>query len=75
MTDLTTLKTRLAQAEDAYHQLQMGAQEQEMMLNGRKVVYTPANFDKLKVYIMQLKNEIATTEGVKRRHPLYLSPR
>ena len=74
MTDLATLKTRLAEAEDAYHLLQMGGKTQEMMLNGRKVVYTPANADKLKAYIGQLKQQIAQLQG-SRRHPLHLSPR
>lgn len=74
MTDINTLKTWLAQAEQAYHQLQIGAKTQELMMNGRRVIYTPADATKLLQYITQLKSDIARLESnstVKRR-PIYL---
>ena len=75
MTDISVLKTRLSEAEDAYHLLQMGSKEQEMQLNGRKVVYTPASIGQLRSYISDLKAQIAKIEGsTGRKHPIYLRP-
>jgi len=76
MTDISVLKTRLSEAEEAYHQLQMGAKEQEMQLNGRRVVYTPANASRLLSYISELKAQIAKLDGSAngRKHPIYLRP-
>ena len=73
MTDLTTLRTRLTQAEEAYHWLQIGAKAVEMMMNGRKVVYTPADVSKLKAYISEIKTEIASVEGTTKQQqkPIY----
>lgn len=76
MTDISTLRTRLAEAEEAYHQLQMGAKEQEMQFNGRKVVYTPASIGQLRAYISDLKAQIAKLDVSinGRKHPIYLRP-
>lgn len=75
MTDLTILRTRLTQAEEAYHQLQIGAKAVEMMMNGRKVVYTPADSPKLKTYISELKTGIDSAEGTKKtsKKPIYFN--
>lgn len=71
MTDLATLKIWLTEAETANHKLQCGIQAVEFMKEGRKVVYTAANADKLRAYIAQLKTEIAAHTGNNSRRPLY----
>jgi hypothetical protein len=58
MADLQTLNTRLTEAEDALHQLALGKTKVEIQINGRKVVYTPANSKNLEGYISKLKNQI-----------------
>lgn len=63
MADLATLKTRLTEAEQAYHLLQTGALEVEVDHNGSRTRYTAAGSDRLNAYIQSLKNQIAALEG------------
>lgn len=66
--DLTTLKMRLAEAEAAYHKLQLGQQRASVSFGPSKSVsYTQANISELRRYINDLKDQIAACEGKKRR--------
>lgn len=71
MTDITVLKIRLAEAEDAYHRLQLGAKLVSATKDGRSFQYTAANVPALKAYIAELKTSIASLEGAARRSPLF----
>jgi hypothetical protein len=64
MADLTTLQTRLTQAESAYHKLLTGSMEERVDTgSGYAVAYTRADADKLLAYINTLKGEIAALGG------------
>lgn len=55
-----TLAQRLAEAEDAYHRLQIGESAAEVRdSNGESVRYTQANVARLRSYIAELKGLIA----------------
>lgn len=79
MADLSTLQLRLAEAELAYHRLQTGTAEVEVEQGGEvpvKIKYSLASVDKLRLYIAELKGQIAQasgdTSGLARRRPLYV---
>lgn len=64
MTDCLTKKLWLAEAELALHRLLTGTAEQTVQFGPSKsVTYTQANINQLKVYINDLRNEIAVCEG------------
>lgn len=66
--DLTTLKLRLAEAEAAFHKLQLGQQRVSVTFGPSKSVsYTAANISELRRYIADLKDQIAACEGRLRR--------
>lgn len=68
MTDIITLQTRLAEAEDAHHQLMMGAKEVSVSIGGYgATTYAQANAEKLEQYIEKLKSQIARANGTARR--------
>ena len=63
--DKELLKTRLAEAEEAYHQLMIGAREVSVNIgNFGSVTYNQANRTNLETYIANLKSQIATAEGI-----------
>ena len=73
MTDLTTLETRLTEAETAMHLLATGSQRQSVDIGtGGRVAYTAANVADLRLYIAGLKNQIAKLKGLSRRAPIYV---
>lgn len=79
MADLTTLQTRLLEAELAYHRLQTGTAEVLVEQGGEvsmKVQYSLTSVDKLRTYIGELKNQIAAatgnSAGLVRRRPIYV---
>ncbi|MDP7228238.1 MAG: gpW family head-tail joining protein [Alphaproteobacteria bacterium] len=73
MTDLTTLETRLTEAEAAMHLLATGSQRQSVDIGtGGRVAYTAANVADLRLYIAGLKNQIAKLKGLSRRAPIYV---
>ena len=73
MTDLTTLETRLMEAEAALHLLATGSQRQSVDIGtGGRVAYTAANTVDLRLYIASLKNQIAKLKGMSRRAPIYV---
>jgi len=64
VTDCLTKKLWLAEAELALHRLLTGTAEQTVQFGPSKsVTYTQANINQLKVYINDLRNEIAVCEG------------
>ncbi len=68
MTDLATLQTRLTEAEEAHHQLMMGAKEVSVSIgNYGSTTYAQASAEKLEQYIEKLKSQIARLSGTARR--------
>ncbi len=62
--DKEILKTRLAEAEEAYHHLMIGAREVSVNVgNFGSVTYNQASRISLETYIANLKSQIATAEG------------
>lgn len=72
MADLETLKTQLAQAETALHDLQLGNKVVEIRVNGRWLQKTPADRKDLKAYVNDLQSQINRLEGGTRRSPVSL---
>jgi len=74
MSDLPTLKLRLAEAELAKHKLLMG--EKTVMLSysaegQHSTQYHQTSIPQLSAYINELKDRIARLEGVGGRRPMY----
>lgn len=68
MANLATLQTRLAEAEEAHHQLLTGAQTVSVSIGGYgATTYAQANIEKLEQYIERLKSEIGRINGKPRR--------
>lgn len=62
--DKETIKTRLAEAEEAYHQLMIGAKEVSVNVgNFGSVTYNQTSRAALEAYISSLKSQIAAAEG------------
>ena len=62
--EIETLKSRLAEAEEAYHQLMIGAREVSVNVgNFGSVTYNQASRTSLETYIANLKSQIAAAEG------------
>lgn len=62
--DKETLKIRLAEAEEAYHKLMIGAKEVSVSVgNFGSTTYNQTSRSALEAYISTLKAEIAVVEG------------
>lgn len=62
--DKETIKTRLAEAEEAYHKLLIGAKEVSVNVgNFGSVTYNQTSQTALEIYISSLKSQIAAAEG------------
>lgn len=62
--DKETIKTRLAEAEEAYHKLLIGAKEVSVNVgNFGAVTYNQTSRTALEAYISSLKSQIAAAEG------------
>ena len=62
--DKETIKTRLAEAEEAYHQLMIGAREVSVNVgNFGSVTYSQTNRAALEAYIADLKAKLAEAKG------------
>jgi gpW len=62
--DKEILKNRLAEAEEAYHHLMIGAREVSVNVgNFGSVTYNQASRTNLETYIANLKSQIAAAEG------------
>ena len=68
MADITTLKTRLTEAEEALHQLSIGKQRVSLSKDGTTITFTPATILGLKNYIRSLQQAIARADGGSTRH-------
>lgn len=66
MADLAVLQSRLAEAESALHDLQIGKRVVEVWRDGRRVTFTSAqdSIGNLESYITELTGQIATITGV-----------
>ena len=63
--DKETIKTRLAEAEEAYHKLLIGAKEVSVNVgNFGSVTYNQTSRTALEAYIADLKAQLAEAEGV-----------
>jgi hypothetical protein len=63
MADLTTLQTRLTEAETALHQLMTGSKAEQIGSDRSSVRYTAAQIPALERYISTLKSQIARAGG------------
>lgn len=62
--DKETIKTRLAEAEETYHQLMIGAKEISVNVgNFGSVTYNQTNRAALEAYIADLKVKLAEASG------------
>lgn len=62
--DKETIKTRLAEAEEAYHKLLIGAKEVSVNVgNFGSVTYNQTSRTSLEAYIADLKAKLAEAEG------------
>ena len=62
--DKETLKTRLAEAEEAYHKLMIGVKEVSVNIgNFGSVSYNQTSRAELAAYISNLKSQLAIVEG------------
>lgn len=63
--DKETIKTRLAEAEEAYHKLLIGAKEVTVNVgNFGAVTYNQTSRTALEAYIADLKAQLAEAEGI-----------
>ena len=63
--DKETIKTRLAEAEEAYHKLLIGAKEVSVNVgNFGAVTYNQTSRTALEAYIAELKAQLSTAEGI-----------
>lgn len=63
--DKETIKTRLAEAEEAYHQLMIGAREVSVNVgNFGSVTYNQTSRTALEAYMADLKAQLAKAEGL-----------
>ena len=64
ITNVEILKTRLAQAEEAYHKLMIGEKEVSVSVGSYgSTTYNQASRTALESYISSLKSQIAAAEG------------
>ncbi len=73
MNDIAILRKRLSEAQDALHRLMIGELEVTVSVGGfGATTYAQTDINKLKTYISELKSQIASLGGGKRRGPLYI---
>lgn len=72
--DIETLKTRLAEAELAYHKLMIGEKEVSVSVgNFGSTTYNQTSRSALESYIFNLKAQIASAEGRTSRRMIKVS--
>ncbi|PWG61764.1 gpW family head-tail joining protein [Spiribacter halobius] len=76
MSDLATLEKRLAEAESALHDLNIGKQVVQVSREGRSTQFanSPDQIRRLEAYIAELKSQIARLKGRGGRAPIQLWP-
>ena len=60
MASTPELRTRLAEAEAAFHALMTGRREVSVAYEGKSVVYTKDNLADLRAYIAELRGHLGT---------------
>lgn len=72
MTDITTLRTWLSQAETARHKLLTGSLVEQLQHGDQTTRFTRTDIDKLEAYIASLRSQIAGEDGTaaQRRRPI-----
>lgn len=60
---LATLSARLAEAQDALHQINVGTKTVSLNVSGKQVAFTATSADKLRAYIRELQTAIAVSSG------------
>lgn len=74
MTKVEILQKQLEEAEQAYHELMIGARTVSVNVEGvGSTSYAQADSSKLKEYISYLKAEIGKAKGLKRRKVIRVS--
>jgi hypothetical protein len=71
---ITALRKKIAEAEEAYHQVMLGDKATEVTFGvNRGTKWTPANSKELVAYIDRLKGQLATLLGTgsRTRGPIY----
>lgn len=63
MTDTTTLRTWLTQAESARHKLVTGSKVERLQHGDTSTQFTPANLADLDSYIASLKSQLAGADA------------
>lgn len=66
MADCATLRTWLASAELALHQLTIGSKVEVMVSGPKSVTWTRANLTSLQAYVDDLRNQVAACDGALR---------
>lgn len=76
MATCSDYTTWLTQAEAALHSLEIGSKVEVMRHGEKSLQYTPANVDRLRAYIADLKSKIDACNGVttNRRRMLRVLP-
>lgn len=74
MTKIETLQKQLEEAEQAYHELMIGARTVSVNVEGvGSTSYAQADSSKLREYISYLKAEIGKVNGLKNRKVIKVS--
>lgn len=74
MTKVEILQKQLEEAEQAYHELMIGARTVSVNVEGvGSTSYAQADFSKLREYISYLKTEIGKVNGLKKRKVIKVS--
>ncbi|WP_409188432.1 gpW family head-tail joining protein [Bradyrhizobium sp. RDM4] len=63
MTDTTTLRAWLSQAETARHNLVTGSKVERLQHGDKSTQFTPANLSDLDSYIASLKSQLASADS------------
>lgn len=68
---LSTLQARLTEAQDAFHALNTGAQVVSLAQGDQRLSFSPADIDRLRIYIRDLQNAISIVSGSSAALSLY----
>ncbi len=71
MTDPAVLQTRLAEAEEALHLVELGQSATVISYDGHRTEYTPANAGSLRRYIAQLNRKLDNASGPSSRRVVF----
>lgn len=72
--ECATARTRLAEAEEAYHALQIGGRQVSVRMGENAIEYSPADAGKLAGYVGQLRALVARCDGCGTRRMIGVIP-